>query len=90
MNNEVINFSRANCKNCYKCIRSCPVKAIRMKNDQAEINDEMCIKCGTCLIVCPQNAKTVKNDVPKVKDLIMKNNDVVVSLAPSFAGAFLF
>ena len=88
--NEVINFSSANCKNCYKCIRACPVKAIRMKSGQAEIIEEMCIKCGTCLMVCPQNAKTVENDVPKVKALINKNDDVVVSLAPSFAGAFLF
>lgn len=87
---SVINFSRANCKNCYKCIRSCPVKAIRMKNEQAEIIEEMCIKCGTCLAVCPQNAKTVKNDVSKVKEMLNKNKDVVVSLAPSFAGAFLF
>jgi len=87
---EVINFSRANCKNCYKCIRACPVKAIRMKNNQAEIVEERCITCGTCLTVCPQNAKTVKSDVEKVKNLIARNRDVVVSLAPSFAGAFCF
>lgn len=87
---EVINFTRANCKNCYKCIRACPVKAIRMKDNQAEIVEERCITCGTCLTVCPQNAKTVKSDVEKVKRLIEEDKDIAVSLAPSFAGAFCF
>ncbi|AEE91123.1 putative PAS/PAC sensor protein [Tepidanaerobacter acetatoxydans Re1] len=87
---EVINFSRANCKNCYKCIRACPVKAIRMKDDQAEIVDERCITCGTCLTICPQNAKTVKSDVQRVKHLLKNDNDMAVSLAPSFAGIFSF
>ncbi|MDI3480450.1 MAG: hypothetical protein PWQ97_105 [Tepidanaerobacteraceae bacterium] len=87
---EVINFARANCKNCYKCIRACPVKAIRMKNNQAEIVEERCITCGTCLTVCPQNAKTVKSDVEKVRKLLEENKDIAVSLAPSFAGAFCF
>lgn len=87
---EVINFSRANCKNCYKCIRTCPVKAIRMKNNQAEIVEQRCITCGTCLTVCPQNAKTVKSDVEKVKKLLSENKDVAASIAPSFAGAFYF
>lgn len=87
---EVINFTRANCRNCYKCIRSCPVKAIRMKDYQAEIVEERCITCGTCLTVCPQNAKTVKSEVENVKKLLDETKDVVVSLAPSFAGAFCF
>jgi len=86
----VINFSRANCKNCYKCIRTCSVKAIRMNDNQAEIIDERCIRCGTCLTVCPQNAKTIKSDVPKVKHLLSNDKDMVVSLAPSFAGIFTF
>jgi len=87
---EVINFSSANCKNCYKCLRVCPVKAIRMQNDQAQIVDERCITCGTCLTNCPQNAKTIKSDVQRVKEMIKKNKDIAVSLAPSFAGVFLF
>lgn len=87
---EVINFASANCKNCYKCLRACPVKAIRMENDQAQIVDERCITCGTCLTICPQNAKTIKSDVQRVKDLLKRDKDIAVSLAPSFAGVFLF
>jgi len=84
---EVINFARANCKNCYKCVRNCPVKAIKVRDGQAEIVFERCITCGTCLINCPQNAKTVKSDIEKVHE-ILKEEKVAISLAPSFAGVF--
>jgi len=85
---STIQFKEANCKNCYKCIRSCPVKAIDFKNDQAEIVQDACLLCGRCLQVCPQNAKSVKNDVDKVKSFIDKKLKVYASIAPSFAPAF--
>lgn len=85
---RTIQFKEANCKNCYKCLRSCPVKAIAFKNGQAEIIEEHCMICGRCLAVCPQNAKIVKNDVEKVKKYIIKNEKVYVSLAPSFIASF--
>lgn len=85
---SIIQFKEANCKNCYKCIRSCPVKAIAFKNEQARIVEENCMLCGRCLVVCPQNAKSVKSDTEKVKNYIEKNEKVYVSLAPSFVAAF--
>ncbi len=85
---NIIQFKEANCKNCYKCIRSCPVNAIAFKNEQAEIMQDECILCGHCLSVCPQNAKSVNSDVQKVKKFISKREKVYVSLAPSFAAAF--
>jgi len=85
---NIIQFKEANCKNCYKCIRSCPVNAIAFRNDQAEIIHEECILCGHCLTVCPQNAKSVNSDIEKVKKSISKKEKVYVSLAPSFASAF--
>lgn len=84
----VIQFKEANCKNCYKCIRSCPVKAIAFQDDQAKIIEEACTLCGNCLLVCPQNAKTVISDMEKVKGFLSKNEKVYVSLAPSFVTAF--
>lgn len=85
---STIQFKEANCKNCYKCIRSCPVKAIEFKDEQARIIEGSCMFCGRCLIVCPQNAKSVKNDIDKVKNYIDRNEKVYVSLAPSFVSAF--
>lgn len=85
---SVIQFKEANCKNCYKCIRSCPVKAIAFRNDQAEIVEEDCMLCGNCFTVCSQNAKTVKSEIGTVKSFIEKNEKVYASLAPSFVSAF--
>lgn len=85
---SVIQFKEANCKNCYKCIRSCPVNAIAFRNDQAEIIHEECMLCGNCLTSCPQNAKSVNSDIEKVKKFIAKREKVYVSLAPSFIAAF--
>ncbi len=84
----IIQFKEANCKNCYKCIRSCPVKAITFKDDQAKIVEEDCMLCGNCLKICPQNAKTVKSDIEIVKSYIQKKEPVYASLAPSFIAAF--
>lgn len=85
---SIIQFKEANCKNCYKCIRGCPVKAIAFVNDQARIIEEDCMFCGNCLTVCPQNAKVVKSEVDTVKGFIRKKEKVYVSLAPSFISAF--
>ena len=83
-----INFSKAFCKNCYKCLRSCPVKAIKFENEQATIDEERCIECGHCLTICPQNAREIKSDVEVVKGAINSGKKVIASLAPSFAGYF--
>ncbi|WP_125152530.1 [Fe-Fe] hydrogenase large subunit C-terminal domain-containing protein [Clostridium rectalis] len=83
-----LNFSRANCKNCYKCLRSCPVKAIKFKNEQAEIIENRCINCGHCLVICPQNAREITSDLEKVKQAISNGKKVIASIAPSFAGYF--
>lgn len=85
---SLINFRSANCKSCYKCLRYCPVKAIKIKNEQAEIDQERCIGCGHCLIVCPQNARYIKSDVGDVRDAINAGKRVIASIAPSFIGAF--
>ena len=79
-----LTFKKSNCKNCYKCIRHCPVKAIRFSGNQAHIIGNECILCGQCFVVCPQNAKEIASELEKVKVLIQSGDPVVVSLAPSF------
>lgn len=85
---SAMNFSKANCKNCYKCINSCSVKAIKMFENQAEIVDDRCISCGHCLVVCPQNARSIISYKQSVKNAINSEKNVVASIAPSFAGFF--
>ena len=79
-----LTLKKSNCKNCYKCIRHCPVKAIRFSGNQAHIIGNECILCGQCFVVCPQNAKEIADGIEKCKVLLQGDNPVVVSLAPSF------
>ena len=85
---SVIKTEVTSCRDCYKCVRHCPVKAIRVSMGHAEIVDERCIKDGRCLNICPQGAKVVRNDVEKAAALLGNKEKVVVSLAPSFVAAF--
>ena len=77
-------LKKSNCKNCYKCIRHCPVKAIRFSGNQAHIIGNECILCGHCFVVCPQNAKEIVDSTEKAKVLLQSGDPVIVSLAPSF------
>ena len=79
-----LTLKKSNCKNCYKCIRHCPVKAIRFSGNQAHIIGNECILCGQCFVVCPQNAKEIVDETEKVKVLLQGSDPVIVSLAPSF------
>lgn len=78
----------ANCHDCYRCVRVCPVKAISVRGGQASIRDELCIKCGTCVRECPQHAKMIRSSLEQVKQLIASPRKVAASVAPSFAALF--
>ena len=79
-----LTLKKSNCKNCYKCIRNCPVKAIRFSGNQAHIIGNECILCGHCFVVCPQDAKEIVDGTEKTRVLLQSGAPVYVSLAPSF------
>ena len=81
---EWLKLKKSNCKNCYKCIRHCPVKSIRFSGNQAHIVADECILCGQCFVICPQNAKEIVDEREKVKVMLQSGAPVFVSLAPSF------
>ena len=83
-----LTLKKSNCKNCYKCIRNCPVKAIRFSGNQAHIIGNECILCGQCFVVCPQDAKEIVNETEKAKVLLQSGDPVIVSLAPSFVANY--
>ncbi len=83
-----LTLKKSNCKNCYKCIRYCPVKAIRFSGNQAHIIGNECILCGQCFVVCPQDAKQIVDETEKVKVLLQSGDPVIVSLAPSFVANY--
>ncbi len=85
---DCLTLKKSNCKNCYKCIRHCPVKSIRFSGNQAYIIGNECILCGQCFVVCPQNAKEIVDETEKVRVLLQSGAPVYVSLAPSFAANY--
>ncbi len=79
-----LTLKKSNCKSCFRCVRKCPVKAIKFSGNQAHIIGNECILCGSCVVQCPQNAKEIADGIEKVKVLMQAGDPVVVSLAPSF------
>lgn len=85
---QVIFTNRARCRDCYRCLRVCPVKAIRLEDGQATVVEELCIACGTCIKECPQDAKAFRNDLDIARHLIASGRKVAAGIAPSFAGLY--
>ncbi len=76
------------CHDCYKCVRNCPVKAIKVVEGRASVLPELCILCGRCVEICPSGAKKVRDDLGRVRQLLASGARVVASLAPSWVGEF--
>ena len=85
---DCLRLKKSNCKNCYKCIRHCPVKSIRFSAGQANIIGNECILCGHCFVVCPQDAKEIVDETEKVQVMMQGDDPVIASLAPSFIANF--
>ena len=83
-----IYTEKTQCQDCYKCIRECPVKAIRVENGHAMVVPELCVLCGHCVRICPAGAKRVRDDQARARQLLRLKDKVIVSLAPSFASEF--
>ncbi len=78
----------AKCQDCYKCLRQCPVKAIKIQDGHAKVINELCVMCGHCVQVCPVDAKKIRNDLERARLLLKSGKKVYVSLAPSFITEF--
>lgn len=81
---SVLNLKKVDCRYCQRCVRRCPVKAIKFSGRQAHIIDDECILCGQCFVVCPQGAKEIVDDTERVRVMLQSDNPVIASVAPSF------
>jgi iron only hydrogenase large subunit-like protein/uncharacterized Fe-S cluster-containing protein len=85
---KTITTQKVNCRDCHRCMRSCPFKAIGIENGQARLIEEKCVLCGRCVVECPQGAKQVDSRLPDVTAAIAAGRFVALSLAPSFIASF--
>ncbi len=83
-----LTLKKSNCKSCFRCVRKCPVKAIKFSGNQAHIIENECILCGNCVVQCPQNAKEIADGIEKVRVLIQSGDPVIASVAPSFVANY--
>ena len=83
-----IYTEKNDCQDCYKCVRECPVKAIKIEDGSASIVEELCIFCGHCTEICPVGAKKVRNDLTLAKLILDKTPKVIASIAPSWVADF--
>jgi len=85
---QVIRLSQVNCRDCYKCIRNCLLKAIKYSDGHAKIIERECIQCGECLVTCPRHGVLDRSDLEKVKEQIRAGRRVVASISPAFIADF--
>lgn len=83
-----IYTEKTGCQDCYKCLRQCPVKAIRIVDGVAEIIPERCILCGHCVETCPVEAKKIRDDLTLLDHLLSSPNKTFASIAPSYVSEF--
>ncbi|MCK4956982.1 MAG: 4Fe-4S binding protein [Candidatus Cloacimonetes bacterium] len=83
-----IYTKKTECQDCYKCVRHCPVKAIKVEDGNAIVMPELCILCGTCVDICPSGAKKIRNDLMNAQRLLIQKDKVIISLAPSYLAEF--
>jgi signal transduction histidine kinase/iron only hydrogenase large subunit-like protein len=85
---SIVFIKQGKCKGCYNCVRNCPVKAIRVKNGQAEIIDERCVACGFCVPLCAQKAVEIRDDTGLVERMLREGKTLVAAVSSTFPAAF--
>ena len=56
----VISYVSNKCKKCIRCIKTCPVDAISIVNEQVTIDNKKCINCGKCIQACEEKVLKIK------------------------------
>ena len=76
------------CQDCYKCVRRCHCKAIRIVNGKASVIAENCVACGECVKVCPSHAKKIRSELSRLRQMLENKERIYASVAPSFPAYF--
>ncbi|MCL1819106.1 MAG: 4Fe-4S binding protein [Oscillospiraceae bacterium] len=80
-----VRLDKEKCKGCTRCVKQCPVEAIRVRFGHAKILENKCIDCGQCVRACPQRAKkAVADPLERMDDF----KHTIVLPAPALYGQF--
>ena len=88
MKSKYIRLVEAQCHNCMRCVRACPVGAMTYIHNEPTIAAEECILCGRCYVECPHDAKSLLSELRVVEKWLAEGQQVVLSVAPSFAAVW--
>ncbi len=83
----LIQHRKDTCRECWGCVRYCPVKAIRVTDGSSEVIQEKCVSCGLCVNECSARGHVVRDDTPVVLELLRSSRPVVALLATEFIAA---
>lgn len=65
---QFVKINESLCNGCVLCMKACPTRAIRVKENRLAHIVGACIECGECVRTCPRNAvKFVSSDKPAPK-----------------------
>lgn len=59
-----VTIDGPSCIGCTECVRVCPTRAIRVREDRAGVNPDLCIDCGSCIRACPTRAARAVTSSP--------------------------
>ncbi|MDY0191616.1 MAG: sigma 54-interacting transcriptional regulator [Desulfuromonas sp.] len=83
-----IKTVKERCRKCYACVRNCPVKAIKVKANYAEVIQSRCIGCGKCIAVCTQKAKVIADSSEETRQHLASAKKTIAVLGCSFPAFF--
>lgn len=83
-----IKTIKERCRKCYACVRNCPVKAIKVREDSTEVLHDRCIGCGKCLRCCSQKAKIITDCIGETERMLAASDPVIAILGCSFPAFF--
>ena len=67
------------CINCGQCKKTCE-KIVNLKYDLNVCKEPICLGCGQCILNCPTGALVPKYCYREVKEIINKNEKVVIAM----------
>jgi signal transduction histidine kinase/iron only hydrogenase large subunit-like protein len=83
-NSHDIEIKASKCRLCLYCVQHCPVKAIKLEENNIKVIPERCILCGSCVRGCPHQAMDHRTGMDRVSEYLGNKTKIVACLDPSF------